>query len=131
MHARRSSKPFGVHLPDEWVPNTLQRLNEFVFKARLGFEGVAGVEHRVKILENIAILSPGDVRESLHRYVVLCALEPTDDVLSHLGLILTIAERTSVFDELNSNRRKRASSTSPKRTPARAPITSWLTNPHR
>ena len=131
MHARRSSKPFGVHLPDEWVPNTLQRLNELVFKARLGFKGVARVEHRVEILEDIAILPPGDVREGLHRYVVLCALEPTDDVLSHLGLVLTIAEGTSVFDGLNSNRRKRASPTSPKRTPARAPIAGFLTDPHR
>ena len=124
MHARRSGKPFGIHLPGEWVPHTLQRLNEFVFKPRLGFEGVARVEHRIKILENIAILPPGDVRESLHRYVVLCALEPTDDVLSHLGLVLTIAKRASVFDGLNSDRRKRARPTSPKRTPARAPIAS-------
>jgi hypothetical protein len=51
--------------------------------------------------------------------------------LSHLRLVLTIAEGTSVFDGLNSNRRKRASPTSPKRTPARAPIAGLLTDPHR
>ncbi len=124
MHTRRSSEPFGVYLPDERVSNALQGLNEFVLETCLEIEGVTRVEHREQILEYIAILLPGDVRKSLHRYVVLGALEPTDDILSHLGLVLTIAERAVVFDGLNGNRRKCAGPTSPERAPARAPTAS-------
>ncbi len=124
VHTRRSSEPFGVYLPDERVSNALQGLNEFVLETCLEIKGVTRVEHREQILEYIAILLPGDVRKSLHRYVVLGALEPTDDILSHLGLVLTIAERAVVFDGLNGNRRKCAGPTSPERAPARAPTAS-------
>ena len=124
VHTRRSSEPFGVYLPDERVSNALQGLNEFVLETCLEIKGVTRVEHREQILEYIAIFLPGDVRKSLHRYVVLGALEPTDDILSHLGLVLTIAERAVVFDGLNGNRRKCAGPTSPERAPARAPTAS-------
>src|SRR5579863_9091687 len=126
VHARRSSKPFRVYLSDERVPHALQRRNEFVLETCLEIEGIARVEHREQILEDIAILLPSDVRECLHRDVVLGALEPAGDLLSHLGLVLAIAERTSVSDDgLNGNRRKCASSpASPDRAPARAPTAS-------
>jgi len=127
VHTRRSSKPFGVYLPDERVSNALQGRNEFVLETCLEIKGVTRVEHREQIVEYIAILLPGDVRKSLHRYVVLGALEPTDDILSHLGLVLTIAERAVVFDGLNGNRRKCAGPTSPERAPARAPTASQST----
>lgn|SRR6266850_5492903 len=125
VHTRRSGKPFGVYLSDERVPNALQRRNEFVFNTRVKIEGIARVKHREQILENIAILLPGDVRECLHRDVVFGALEPTDDLLSHLGLVLAIAERTGVSDDgLDANRWKCTGSGSPDRAPARAPTAS-------
>jgi len=105
VHTRRSSKPFGVYLSDERVLNARQCRNEFVFNTCVKIEGIARVEHQEQILENIAILLPGNVRESLHRDVVFGALEPTDDLLSHLGLVLAIAERTGVSDDgLDANR---------------------------
>ena len=113
MHTRRSGKPFRVNLPNKRVPNALQSLNEFVLKARLGIEPVAGVKHREQILNYISILLSSNVRESLHGYVVLGTLEPTDDILAHLGLILTIAERTTVLEGLNNSWLKCAASTAP------------------
>ena len=122
MHTRRSGKPFRVNLPNKRVPNALQSLNEFVLKARLGIKPVAGVKHREQILNYISILLSSNVRESLHGYVVLGTLEPTDDILAHLGLILTIAERTTVLEGLNNSRLKCAAPTAPERASAYAPI---------
>jgi|SRR5580658_10324604 hypothetical protein len=113
VHTRRSGKPFRVNLSNKRVPNAFQSLNEFVLKARLGIERVARVKHREQILDYISILLSGNVRESLHRYVVLGTLEPTDDILSHLGLILTIAERTRFLEGLNNSRLKCAAHTAP------------------
>ena len=125
VHTRRSSKPFGVYLSDERVPNALQRRNEFVFNTCLKIEGIARVKHRKQILEDIAILLPGDVRECLHRDVVFGALKPTDDLLSHLGLVLAIAERTGVSNNgLDADRRKCTGTASPERASARAPTAS-------
>jgi hypothetical protein len=113
VHARRSSKPFRVNLSNKRVPNAFQSLNEFVLEARLGIKRVARVKHREQILDYITILLPSDVRESLHGYVILGTLEPTDDILSHLGLILTIAERASVLEGLNNSRLKCTAPTAP------------------
>jgi hypothetical protein len=125
VHARWSSKPLGVYLSDERVPNALQRRNKLVLKTCLELEGIARVEHREQVLENMAVLLSGDVREGLHRDVVLRALEPTDDLLSHLGLVLAIAERPGVSDDgLDGNRLKCTSPASPHRAPARAPTAS-------
>jgi hypothetical protein len=95
------------------VPNAFQSVNEFVFKARLEIERVARVKHREQILDYISIFLSSNVRESLHGYVVLGTLEPTDNILSHLGLILTIAERTGVLEGLNDSRLKCAARTAP------------------
>jgi hypothetical protein len=125
VHTRGSSKPFWVYLSDERISNTLQRRNKVVLKTDLEIERITRVEHREQVVENISILLPGDVRECLHRDVILGALEPTDDLLSHLGLVLAISKRTSVPDDgLNSNRRKRCSPATPERTPACTPATS-------
>ena len=113
MHTRRSGKPFRIYLSNERVPNALQSLNEFILKACLGIERIARVKHREQILDYIPILLSRNVRQSLHGYVVLGALEPTDDILSHLGLILTIAERASVLQGLSNSRLKCASPTAP------------------
>ena len=121
VHTRRSGKPFRVYLSDERVPNAFQGRDKFVLKTRLRIERVARVKHREQVVEYIAILLSGDVRESLHRYIILGALQPTNDILSHLGLVLTITERAGFLEGLNSSRRKCAGPTSPQRAPARAP----------
>ena len=113
MHTRRGGKPFGIHLTNKWVPKALQSRNELVLKPRLGIERVSRVKHREQILNYIPILLPGNVRERLHGYVILGALEPPDDVLSHLGLIVTIAERPRFLEGLNRSRLKCATHTAP------------------
>ena len=85
-------------------------------------ERVHRVKHRDQILKYVAILLPGDVHKCLHRYVILGALEPANDILTHLGLVLAITEWARVFERLNGSLWKHAYSTSPERAPARAPV---------
>ena len=121
MHARRSGKPFRVNMSNKRVPNALQSLDEFVLKASLRLEWVARVKHREQILDYVSILLSSNIRESLHGYVVLGTLQPANNILSHLGLILTIAERTSVFEGLTNGRLKCAPHTAPHRASSYAP----------
>ena len=122
MHARWSGEPSGVHLSDEWVLYAFQRRNELVLKAQLRIEQVAWIKHGEQELEYVAIVLPSHVRQGLHRDVVLCASEPADNVLAHLGLVLTIAERASVFENLRSSWWRHGHPASPERSSTRAPI---------
>jgi len=66
VHTRWGGKPFGVYLSDERVPDAFQGSNELVFKPRLRIERVVLIEHGVQILEYIAILLCGNVRQNMH-----------------------------------------------------------------
>jgi hypothetical protein len=118
MKARSAYSPERQAIWESTCPTNgyrmaLQSRNELVLKSRLGIERVARVKHREQILDYISVLLPSNVRKRLHGYVVLGALEPTNDVLSHLGLILTIAERTRILEGLNRSRLKCTGPTTP------------------
>ena len=101
MHTRRCSKPSVVQRMRIRITECFQRGRKIILKPAAR-KWISRIKIQDKKLEYSTIFLSLDVVQSTGCDLEACALEKDEDVVSHLGLILSIAEWTSIFEWLIS-----------------------------
>jgi len=97
MHACRCSQPSVVQRIGIRITEGFQRGRKIVFKPAAR-KWISRIKIQDKKLEYSTIFLSLDVVESTGCDLEACALEKDEDVVPHFGLILSIAEWTSIFE---------------------------------
>lgn len=102
MRRCRRSQPPRIYGPDVRVPQRLQRGQELLFPPLLRSERPLWIQQRYEVLEDGAEVAACDVLEDAVGDLEPGALEPADDVLTHLGLEVAVADVARVFQRLTA-----------------------------